>query len=177
VIALGLAVLLLLDGCFSGFRASAGRDGRVDKRAFARRACLEGTVAGLGAFALLTAGCLVALGTGTPYAAFTHAGTGMLAVFVPYGLIVLAALAGWVLFRPLALQTLMSTLVLGPFTLIRPLIVVVGCAVGLARSDSDVVGGILVLSCVLVLAVEPLLLRCRPPQVPPTLPSWTVMSR
>ncbi len=171
LVPLALAVLALLDGCFSGFRGAAGRDARTDKRAYARRACLHGTVAGAAVLGVLTAVCAV-LVPGR-YAAFTTAGGRMLLVLVPYALLVLGALVAYSGSPRPAVQTLASTLVLGPFTLVRPLVVVAGVAAA-CSVEVPVVCATSVLSGVLVLLVEPLLRRLPPPDVPPTPPPWAV---
>lgn len=166
---LALAVLALLDGCFSGFRSAAGRDARTDKRAYARRACLHGTAAGLVVLAVLAAYCAVAVPG--RYDAFVTAGGRMLLVMVPYALLVLGALAAYAGSSRPWMQTLASTLVLGPFTLARPLVVVAAVALAWTVDDARVRAGA-VLSGLLVLAVEPLLRRLPPPDVPPTPPPW-----
>ena len=167
-----LGVLALLDGCFSGFRAAAGRDPRTDKRAYARAACAQGARGGLVVLALITVCSLVAVADRPArYAEFVRAGTRMLLVLAPYAVLVLAALLGYVSLQRTSLQTLMGTLVLGPFTLIRPLVVVVAVLFGLSVPD-PAVRAVTVLSGGLVLAVEPLLRRRPPPDVPVTAPPW-----
>lgn len=161
-----LAVVALLDGCFAGFRAAAGRDGRIDKRAYARRACRDGTLAGAVVVGSLAATCGLALATGTSYDAFARAGGAMLWVLPPYATTVLLALVGWALLRPLWMQTLTSTLILGPFTLVRPLVVAGGVLAACLRAQSWTVRITAVLAGSLVLTVEPLLLRRPPPDVP-----------
>ncbi len=164
-----LAVLALLDGCFSGFRSAAGRDARTDKRGYARRACLHGTAAGVVVLAVLAAACAVVVPG--RYDAFVRAGARMLLVLLPYGLLVLAALVAYAASRRPAVQTLASTLVLGPFTLARPLVVVVAVAAA-GTVDDPAVRLTSAVSGVLVLLVEPLLRRLPPPDVPPTAPPW-----
>lgn len=164
-----LGVLALLDGCFSGFRSAAGRDARTDKRGYARRACLHGTAAGLVVLVLLAACCAVVVPG--RYDAFVRAGGRMLLVLLPYGLLVLAALVAYATSPRPAVQTLASTLVLGPFTLARPLVVVAGVSAACTVDDAAV-RLTSVLSGVLVLVVEPLLRRLPPPHVPPTPPPW-----
>ena len=167
-----LCVLALLDGCFSGFRAAAGRDGRIDKRAYARAACAQGTRWGLAVIVALAVCSLAALADEPGrYTEFVRAGTRMLLVLVPYAVLVLGALLGYISLRRTSLQTLMTTLILGPFTLMRPLIVVAAVLLGLTVQDSAV-RAVTVLSGVLVLAVEPLMRRRPPPDVPVTTPPW-----
>ena len=167
-----LGVLALLDGCFSGFRAAAGRDARTDKRAYARAACAQGARCGLGVIVAMAVCSLTAVAeTPARYAEFVRAGERMLLVLMPYAVLVLGALLGYVRLRRTSLQTLMSTLVLGPFTLMRPLVVVVAVLLGLAGPDL-VVQAVTLLAGLLVLAVEPLLRRRPPPDVPITAPPW-----
>ena len=169
-----LGALALLDGCFSGFRAAAARDARTDKRAYARAACAQGTRCGL-LVLMAIAACSLAAVADEPvrYSEFVRAGQRMLIVLVPYAAIVLAALLGYITLRRTSPQTLMSTLILGPFTLMRPLVVAVAVLLGVAGPD-PAVRAVTVLSGVLILAVEPLLRRRPPPQVPATPPPWAV---
>lgn len=167
-----LALVALLDGCFSGFRAAAGRDARTAKQAYARAACAQGTCAGAAVLGVLAAYCLMALVVEPDrYDDFVRAGRRMLLVLVPYAALVLTALLGYVAVPRTGIQTLMSTLVLGPFTLARPLVVLTAVLLGLSATDPAVRGGV-VLSAALVLAVEPLLRRRPPPDVPFTPPPW-----
>lgn len=167
-----LAVVTLLDGCFAGFRAAAGRDARIDKRNYARAACTTGTRAGVLVLALLSAYSLsvLALRPGS-YDAFVRAGTRMLLVLLPYAVLVLLALALYVAVPRTGVQTLSSTLVLGPFTLARPLVVLLAVLLGGIGAEPVVAAGV-VLAGLLVLAVEPGLRRRPPPGVPPTPAPW-----
>jgi hypothetical protein len=176
VTAVLLLLLGLLDGAFSGFRAMAGRDGRTDKRAFARRALLHGMVAGFLTMSVVAAALLLALAGGTSYSALERGGRAMAVVFVPYALVVLLALLGWVTFRKLERQTLMSTLVLGPFTLVRPALVLMGTSRAWVVTDDRTVGLLALFAGALVLAVEPVLVRMPLPSVPPTPAPWAAQS-
>lgn len=172
LVPVALAVVTLLDGCFAGFRAAAGRDARTAKHRYARAACAQGTRAGAVVLALLAAYCLAVLELEpASYDGFVRAGRRMLLVLLPYAVLVLAALAAYAAVPRTGVQTLMSTLVLGPFTLARPLVVAVAVVAG-ARGAAALVAVGAVLSGVLVLAVEPLLRRRPPPDVPPTPPPW-----
>ena len=173
LVALGLIALGLLDGCFSGFRAAAGRDARTAKRAYARAACAQGTAAGAVVVVAVAAYCLVVIAAdGHRYDEFVRAGRRLLMVLVPYGALVLAALLGYVGVPRTGVQTLMSTLVLGPFTLARPLVVAVAAVTAIAAVEDGAVRAGVVLSALLVLAVEPVLYRRPPPSVPPTPAPW-----
>lgn len=167
-----LGVVTLLDGCFAGFRAAAGMDARTDKRRYARAACAAGTRAGVVVLALLAAYCLSVLAVEPErYGAFVRAGARMLLVLGPYALLVLLALAVYATVPRTGVQTLSSTLVLGPFTLARPLVVLVAVLVGSVGAAPAVAVGV-GLSGALVLAVEPALRRRPPPDVPPTPAPW-----
>jgi hypothetical protein len=173
VVALALIGLGLLDGCFSGFRAAAGRDARTAKASYARAACLRGTAAGAVVVAAVASYCLVVIAAdGDRYDEFVRAGRHLLVVLVPYGALVLAALLGYVAVPRTGVQTLMSTLVLGPFTLARPVVVAVATVIAVAAVDDAAVRAGVVLAALLVLAVEPALYRRPPPAVPPTPPPW-----
>ncbi|WP_299441462.1 hypothetical protein [uncultured Phycicoccus sp.] len=156
-VASALAVLGLLDGALAGFRSSLGRRGAVEHRVRDRVAARRGL--------LLMGGLLlpVAVATGLhalapgpwPAEAYVRAGTAMLAVYLPYAVVTLLALLGY-----LALGWrwgyLASAVILGPFTLVRPLVATAGVVAGAVRGDD---GGVTV-GCLLalgaVLAVEPL---------------------
>lgn len=145
----GLVVLGGCDGAFAGFRSSVGRTGLVDHRADDARAQLRG-------LALVT-GLLVP----TAALALVHpddavdAGVGMLTVYAPYGLLVLLALAAY---ASLGWRNgfLASALILGPFTLLRPLVAVAGGVAGVLLADRATTVLAVVLAVVAVLAVQPL---------------------
>ena len=79
----------------------------------------------------------------------------MLAVYGPYALLVLAALACYATLN-WQLKYLASALVLGPFTLLRPGIAILGAALGIALGKDPVTAFAAVLSAIAVLGVEPL---------------------
>lgn len=151
-----LFILAILDGAFAGFRSSAGRTGLINHRRSDHQAARRGTVL---AFVLLapviaatSADVLIHPGQLGDY---TRAGTAMLAVYGPYALLVLIALAchaiaGW------RLKYLATTLILGPFTLLRPGIAILGAAIAMTLSNDLVVATMAGLSVIAVLAVEPL---------------------
>ncbi|WP_392542691.1 hypothetical protein [Oryzobacter telluris] len=157
LVAVALAGLGLLDGALAGFRSSLGRTGLVDHRVRDRLAARRGL--GLMAVLLAPVGVVAgvqALGPGAwPAHAYVRAGTGMLVVFLPYAALTLLALAVYVVLDWRS-GYLASAMVLGPFTLVRPLVAAVGVGVGVARAHDPVVvvGCLLALAAVLV--VEPL---------------------
>jgi hypothetical protein len=150
-----LAVLALIDGACAGFRSSVGRSGLIDHRAEDRRAARRGAVL---AAILLTPAAAVACAdtlidpprTGI----YLHAGKAMLAVYAPYGLAVLAALA---VYATLSWRKryLASAIILGPFTLLRPVVAVLGAGLAVAVTCDAPVAIVATLAVLGVLAVEP----------------------
>jgi hypothetical protein len=100
--------------------------------------------------------------------ACVRGGTGMLAVYLPYAVLVLAALAcygllGW------RHRFLASALILGPFTLARPAVAIAGAVAG-AWNSPILIAVLCLTSTAAVLAVEPIANRrwyadLRPPPV------------
>lgn len=133
-----LSFLAVLDAAFAGFRAAAGRDARIDKRAYYQRALLLGAAAGVAlvvALGALTGGALLASPTPrTVYAELLVIGARMLQVLVGYAVLVLAALALYAT-TILELRILATVAVLGPFTLLRPWVVVAATAWGVSAGE------------------------------------------
>jgi hypothetical protein len=173
LVPVALAVVALLDGCFSGFRAAAGRDARTNKRSYARAACAQGTVAGV-LVILVTAAYFLAtvLWSSSRYDLYVRDGEHLIAVVLPYAALVLSALVVYVAVPRTSAQTLMSTLVLGPFTLARPLIVGLATVSPWSATVDMLVRAGVLLAAMAIHAVEPLLYLRPPPSVPTTPPSW-----
>jgi hypothetical protein len=146
----------VLDLCFVGFRAAAGRDGRIDKFRYYVRALSFGAGAGLvvsAALGLLT--WIVMLQVSQPYALFAEMvaiGTRMSVVFGAYAFLVLIALLVYGVSRH-EVRTLSTVAILGPFTLMRPWIVVLAFVVGLGPSHTLPAMTLTGLSCIAVLAM------------------------
>jgi hypothetical protein len=156
VLAAALLFLAVLDGAFAGFRSSAGRTGLIRHRRYDRRAARRG--AGLACVLLSPAiaiACADAVLRPGHLADYVRAGTAMLAVYGPYALLVLAALACYATLN-WQLRYLASAMVLGPLTLLRPGIAILGAALGMARGNDVVTAFAAALSAAAVLAVEPL---------------------
>lgn len=156
IVLAGLLVLALLDASFSGFRASLGRTGLIDHRKSDVLATYRGTVLGVAllspAFALFTVD--VGLLDASP-SDYQVAGAAALIVFVPYAALTLLALAAYALLG-WRQKYLASAAVLGPFTLVRPLVVSTGALFAIVRVDDVTVAMAVLLSAAAVLAVEPL---------------------
>ena len=126
-----LVALGLFDAALSGFRAFAGRSARIDKRRYYARALALGALSGcVLAAAVGAAAGLVGAYTSAPaeyLSALDATSARMTALFAPLA----AALALLLAVRAVPsadARSLASTLVFGPITLLRPAILVCGCA-------------------------------------------------
>jgi hypothetical protein len=155
-VAAALYFLATLDSAFVGYREAAGRSALIRKRAYYARAMLRG--ASWGQAAVLVALVVFALlfVRADDRAAFLHAlaeaGRRMLAVYVPYAAVVLAAFAVRAV-PSVDVRSMTSTVVFGPFIFARPLVVVAGVAWGLVAAwRADVVAlGLVVVAEMLLL--------------------------
>jgi hypothetical protein len=154
-----LGSLGVLDGAFSGFRASLGRSGLVDHRAEDRRGLLTGAalVAVLAVPALAAMAVDLLLLAGEP-AVYRDLGRWFLTVVGPYAVVVLVALAVYAGLR-WELKYLASALVLGPFTLARPYVVAAATLVAVLHTRAVGASVAIVLAALAVLLVEPVLDR------------------
>jgi hypothetical protein len=155
-----MVLLAVVDAAFAGFRAAAGRDARIDKRAYYRRAVIRGGAAGAGlcvALAAMTAGALLASGdAGVLWADLLAIGARMLEVLLGYTVLVLTALALYATTR-LELRILATVTILGPFTLLRPAVIAAATAWGVAAGRSGLAVGLTVASSAAVLLLGKLL--------------------
>lgn len=156
VVAGGLLVLAGLDGAFAGFRASCGRTGLIRHRAADRAAARRGVrlLAVLLAPALVVAGADVLARSGR-LPLYEQAGAAMLAVYAPYGALVLLALAGY-LTLSWRRRFLASAVLLGPLTLLRPAVAVTGLVLAVLSARDLLVGLVAFAATFAVLLVEPL---------------------
>jgi hypothetical protein len=149
-----LAVLAVLDAAFAGFRAAAGRSALIDKRAYYRAALGRGAAHGVAAVTLAGAVAGVLVGVVPEGAAlvgaYEVAAVRALWVFGPYAAVLLVALA--LRTHPsVDVRSLLSVLLFGPLTLVRPLVVVTGLTAGVlaARRWEVLVLALLVLPMML----------------------------
>jgi hypothetical protein len=151
-----LLTLAVLDGAFAGFRASAGRTGLISHRRSDHQAARRGAgLAGVLLAPVIAAVCADSLVHPAHLGDYTRAGAAMLAVYSPYALLVLIALACYATLN-WRLRYLASALILGPLTLLRPCIAVLGAALGAARGGDTAIGVAAGLSAIAVLTIEPL---------------------
>lgn len=155
LVAFTIVSLALVDGAFSGFRASLGRTGLVDHGAQDGDAMKRGT----GLVVLLAIPAIVAFVLdvsvfGQGISVYTESGLMFLTVVAPYTLVVAVALGayaalGW------KLKYLASALILGPFTLIRPYVCIAAVAAALLHTSTPGIALTAALATAAVLLVEP----------------------
>lgn len=158
-----LAVLVLVDGTLCGFRAAAGRNPKLFLRdyyaASMRRAALLALVVVLGfsgvAFAVRAADA-------DAFDTLVRTGDAMVLVYGTYATIVLLAL-GLYLVGHFDLGVLATVVVLGPFTLARPLVIILGAAWAAWTVQAPLAIGFVVLTTAVMLGFERLLSLGSPP--------------
>ena len=154
MIALMLWLLATLDAAFAGYREAAGRNAFIRKRRYYRRAMLKGAVFGQVAVALAACVVLISLALVTDreslVADYQAVGFRMLFVYVPFTVIILLAFLVRSI-RSVDIRSITSTLIFGPFTLIRPLVAIAGLLYGVlfAPRPAIIILGALVLTMML----------------------------
>ena len=159
-----LWLLATVDAAFIGYRDAAGRSALIDKRHYYRRALVRGALVGQIAVAIVGVVAAGMLATSSQPAAlfktFDRVGTRMLMVYVPYALILTATF--FVRAIPsVDIRSITSVLVFGPFTLIRPLVVLAGAIWGLIAAPTAGVTLLMALIVSLMLGMEYALDRLR----------------
>ncbi|MBD0373553.1 MAG: hypothetical protein ICV60_22155 [Pyrinomonadaceae bacterium] len=164
MIAFLLWALATVDAAFIGYREAAGRSALINKGAYYRRAMMRGAL--FGQIAVVIAGAAIALiliFSPSPSALMhdlQEAGRRMLIVYVPYALIILITFAVRVV-PSVDLRSITSVLIFGPFTLIRPLIVVAGIAWGFLAAPGPATFLLAALILSLMLSLEWVMGRLR----------------
>jgi hypothetical protein len=154
-----LGLLALIAARYAGSRAPTGRNARIHKRRYyllaARRGCCTGAT-GLGLVTLTIVATLAASADpGARYQELVRAGTRMLQMVLPFAtLVVLSLLAYWLL--PIRESTLIILLGLGPFTLLRPAVVLAATAWSIIKSTDSLAWTVAITATVSLLAVEPI---------------------
>jgi hypothetical protein len=153
-IAGALLVIAALDAMFAGFRASCGRSGLVRHRPADLLASRRGLA--LGALLLTPVAAVVAADATRPgrIGLYSAAGRAMLVVYLPYGVVVLLALAAYATLS-WRRRFLANALLLGPLTLVRPLVALVGAGAACWVTQDLTVVLVSLASVAGVLAVEP----------------------
>ena len=159
-----LWLLATVDSAFIGYRDAAGRSALIDKRHYYRRALLRGALMGQIAVAIAGTVALGMLATSAQparlFATLDSVAMRMLMIYVPYALILIATF--FVRGIPsVDIRSITSVLVFGPFTLIRPLVVLAGAIWGFLAAPTAGVALLLVLVVTLMLGMEFALDRLR----------------
>ncbi|UZN03776.1 hypothetical protein [Cellulomonas sp. S1-8] len=158
-VASALLVLALLDGAFCGFRSAHGRDGRVLRPGAVLRSHVQGGLTAAAVLAPVVVGAsLDVVARPAALAAYERAGTAMLAVYVPYAVVVLLAVAAYAVLD-WRHRFLATAVVLGPGTFLRPAVAVVGALLAVRVASDARVATLAVAAVVAVLVVEPILDR------------------
>jgi hypothetical protein len=156
MIAMMLWLLATLDAAFTGYREAAGRNALINKRRYYQRAMITGALFGQVAVVIAGVVVLVSLAFTADRESllrdYNRAGSRMLIIYLPYALMILLAF----LFRAVPsvdIRSITSTVIFGPFTLIRPLVAVTGLVYGVlgALRVETIVMGVIVLTMMLSL--------------------------
>jgi hypothetical protein len=152
-----LWILATLDASFAGYREAAGRNALIDKRRYFRRALFRGALYGQLAVILVAtvAFAMISL-TSEPdqlIADFEKVGRRMLAIYVTYAVIILIAFLLRAI-RSVDIRSITSTVVFGPFTLLRPLVAVAGITFGIWGAPRPATIGLGLLVLILMLVLE-----------------------
>lgn len=134
-----LWLLATVDSAFIGYRDAAGRSALIDKRDYYRQALIRGALLGQIAVAIvgIVAGGMLATSPEPAglFATLDQVGTRMVMVYVPYALIL--TITFFIRAVPsVDIRSITSVLVFGPFTLIRPLVVLAGAIWGLLAAPT-----------------------------------------
>ena len=159
-----LWLLATVDSAFIGYREAAGRNALIDKRAYYRRALIRGGL--FGQIAVLIVGAITAVlvvtssNPGALFQDLERVGSRMLLVYIPYALIILVTFAVRA-FPSVDIRSITSVLIFGPFTFIRPLVVLVGAIWGVLAAPGAITVGLTALIVCLMLGLEWTLAKLR----------------
>jgi len=157
MIALMLWLLATLDAALAGYREAAGRNALIRKRRYYRRAMIMGALFGQVAVALAASVALISLALAADrdslVADYEAAGSRMLVVYLPFTLIVLLAFLVRSI-RSVDIRSITSTLIFGPFTLIRPLVASAGLLYGVFAAPRPAIIGLGALVLTMMLSLE-----------------------
>ena len=156
------AALVILDGVLVGFRAAAGKCGLISKQAYYRAAMRSGGLVAAAqlVFLVLVAVALAGLSSQPEevWPAFRKSGAVINSIMVPYAAIALVALALYAIPSP-SFRTMATVTVLGPFTMLRPAVIVAALSLAVynvCRIEVIMLAGV---SGASLLAFEPLFSR------------------
>lgn len=151
-----LWLLATIDSAFIGYREAAGRNALIDKRTYYRNALIRGAL--VGQIAVLIVGVITAVvlvnsdDAGALFSKLEAVGARMLTAYVPYAVILLITF----LIRAVPsvdIRSITSTVIFGPFTLIRPVVVLAGAVWGVVAAPSAITIALTVLIVCLMLGL------------------------
>ena len=152
-----LWLLATVDSAFIGYREAAGRNALIEKGAYFRRALVRGALFGQVAVLLAGVVTVIALATSNDaavlFSKFELVGARMLTVYIPYALIILITFCIRAV-PSVDIKSITSVLIFGPFTFIRPLIVIAGAVWGVLAAPGAVTIALAVLIVTLMLGLE-----------------------
>jgi hypothetical protein len=152
-----LWLLATVDSAFIGYREAAGRNALIDKKDYYRHALIGGAL--FGQLAVLTAGAFAAIALARAndaralFADMELVAARMLSVYVPYAIIILITF----LIRAVPsvdIRSITSVLIFGPFTFLRPVIVLAGAVWGALAARNAITIALTALVVCLMLGLE-----------------------
>jgi len=156
MIAVSLWLLATVDSAFIGYREAAGRNALIDKRTYYRHALIRGAL--FGQLAVLIVGVITAVAlvsssdARAQFSDIEAVGARMLIVYVPYAVILLITFCVRAL-PSVDIRSITSVLIFGPFTFIRPLVVLAGAVWGIVAARSVMTIALVVLIVTLMLGL------------------------
>jgi hypothetical protein len=156
MIAVLLWLLATVDSAFIGYREAAGRNALIDKRAYYRHALIRGAL--FGQLAVLIVGVITVIvlvsvrDAGFLFSDLELVGARMLMVYVPYALILLITFCVRAI-PSVDIRSITSVLIFGPFTFIRPLVVLAGAVWGVMAAPGAITIALAVLIVTLMLGL------------------------
>jgi hypothetical protein len=159
-----LWLLATIDAAFIGYREAAGRSALINKRRYYQKAMLRGVL--FGQFAIAVAGIFILLAarqSSEPtlfIAELERVGARMLIVYVPFALVIFLAFAARAI-PSVDIKSITSTVIFGPFTLLRPFVAVGGIVYGLFAAPRSIIFLLAALVLSLMLGLEMIISRLR----------------
>lgn len=151
-----LWLLATVDSAFIGYREAAGRNALIDKRAYFRHALIRGALFGQLAVLIVGVTTVIVLisvrDAGFLFSDLELIGARMLMVYVPYAVILLITFCVRAI-PSVDIRSITSVLIFGPFTFIRPLVVLVGAVWGVVAAPGAITIALTVLIVTLMLGL------------------------
>ena len=155
-----LWLLATIDSAFIGYREAAGRNALIDKRDYYRRALIRGAL--VGQVAVLIVGVITAVvlvssnDAGALFSKIESVAARMLTVYIPYAVVLLITFLVRA-FPSVDIRSITSVLIFGPFTFIRPIVVLAGAVWGVVAAPGTITIALTVLIVCLMLGLGSIL--------------------